>query len=75
VTPPAPELLDGEPFCGNPRCRLHVRPGDAGVSGEGNWAVVDGMAVGGGRYDGQMLCDRCGTTLLRDGRSREFDSR
>jgi hypothetical protein len=59
VSPPD-ELVDGEPFCGNPSCRLHVRPSDAGVTGEGNWAQLDGLTIGRGRYSGRMLCDTCG---------------
>ncbi len=55
---------DEQPFCANPQCRLHVRPGEPGVSGFGNWAQIDEVLVGRGRYDGRMLCDLCGRTAL-----------
>jgi hypothetical protein len=51
----------GAPFCSNPRCALHVRVGDPGVAGRGNWAVLpDGSTWGRARYGERMLCDRCG---------------
>lgn len=63
---PPDELVDGEPFCANPACCLHVRPGETGVSGEGNWAHLDGgVVIGRGRYDGQMLCDTCGIASVK----------
>jgi len=50
-------------FCTNPQCVLHVRAGDPGVEGFGNWAVLpSGVQVGRGRYAGTYLCDRCGRT-------------
>jgi len=53
------------PFCANADCFLHVRSGDPGVEGQGNWAVVDEtFTVGRGRYGNHMLCDRCGRELL-----------
>ena len=65
---PPDELVDGEPFCANPACRLHVRPGDPGVSGEGNWAQIEGgVVIGRGRYDGRMLCDTCGIASVKAG--------
>ena len=55
----------GAYFCANPDCELHVRAGDAGVRGIGNWArLPDGRTVGRSRYLDQMLCDRCGRRLL-----------
>lgn len=54
-----------EPFCSNPSCHLHVRNGDAGVTGDGNWAIVDGRTFGRGRFEGKMLCDLCGVALIR----------
>jgi hypothetical protein len=51
----------GEPFCSNPDCLLHVRSGDAGVLGTGNWAQLpDGTIIGRGIYYGLFLCDLCG---------------
>jgi hypothetical protein len=51
----------GAYFCANPACELHVRVGDAGVQGRGNWAVLaDGTTWGRARYGDRMLCDRCG---------------
>ena len=53
---------DGPPFCANPDCALHVRAGDPGVEGFGNWAVLpSGLQVGRGCYGGRYLCDFCGT--------------
>lgn len=53
------------PFCANPDCQLHVRAGDDGVKGFGNWAVMpDGRTVGRSRYYGLLLCDVCGHALL-----------
>ena len=50
-----------EPFCSNPDCILHVRSGDAGVIGWGNWAeLANGTIMGRGIYHGVYLCDPCG---------------
>lgn len=47
-------------FCFRPTCCLHVRPGDPGVQGEGNWARIDGGLIIGRRLiDGAYLCDLC----------------
>jgi len=52
----------GAYFCGNPVCALHVRAGDPGVTGEGDWAVLpDGRTYGRSRRGGEVLCDACGT--------------
>ena len=52
----------GAPFCGNPRCALHVRPRDRGVVGAGDWiALPDGRIFGRGCFNGAVLCDACGT--------------
>ncbi len=49
------------PFCANPDCLLHVRAGDSGVKGFGNWAIMpDGRTIGRGIYHGVFLCDVCG---------------
>ena len=51
----------GSYFCANPQCMLHVRAGDPGVEGFGNWAVLpSGVLVGRGRYARTYLCDQCG---------------
>jgi len=51
------------PFCSNPHCELHVRAGDPGVQGVGNWAELpDGRLIGRGMYGGVFLCDPCGRT-------------
>lgn len=53
------------PFCGNVRCELHVRAGDTGVQGIGNWArLPDGRIIGRGVYDGIFLCDSCGRAAV-----------
>ena len=49
------------PFCSNLRCELHVRAGNSGVHGFGNWArMPDGRMIGRGLYNGIFLCDPCG---------------
>jgi hypothetical protein len=53
------------PFCSNLRCELHVRAGDTGVDGFGNWAhLPNGRIVGRGLYNGVFLCDLCGRTEI-----------
>jgi hypothetical protein len=66
-SPPKQDRLEtGNPFCNNPLCDLHVRAGDPGVCGFGNWAVLEnGLTVGRGLYGGVFLCDRCGQRTLR----------
>lgn len=55
----------GAYFCANPACELHVRVGDPGVQGRGNWARrTNGCLIGRARYGGQMLCDDCGREFL-----------
>jgi hypothetical protein len=57
----------GSYFCTNPECVLHVRAGEPGVEGFGNWAVLpSGVQVGRGRYEGTYLCDRCGKAVITD---------
>jgi len=47
-------------FCANPACPLHLRPGDQGVQGAGNWAELPcGAIVGRQVVGGRMLCDPC----------------
>jgi hypothetical protein len=47
-------------FCANPVCPLHLRPGDQGVEGAGNWARLPcGAIVSRQSVDGRMLCDLC----------------
>jgi hypothetical protein len=53
-------------FCANPRCVLHVRPGDANVHRSGNWAqLADGIIVGRRRVDAIVLCDRCAARVMK----------
>jgi len=57
------ELAASSFFCANTACPLHVALDDP--YGGGNWAVLEGgMVVGRSRYDGKLLCDRCGRELL-----------
>jgi hypothetical protein len=57
---------EGAYFCTNPDCPLHVRRGDPGIVGLGNWArLPDGTLTGRGRYGGVMLCDLCGSRSVR----------
>ena len=52
----------GAYFCANPECALHVRMGDPGVTGEGDWIVLaDGRTYGRSRHGSEVLCDACGT--------------
>jgi hypothetical protein len=60
------QLSDDDWFCENPDCLLHVRAGDPGVMGQGNWAELpDGRWAGRGRYLGRMLCDFCGRATIK----------
>lgn len=53
-------------FCANPHCPLHVRPGDAGVHGRGDWASFsDRIIIGRSKVAGFMLCDRCAGRVIR----------
>ena len=53
---PPPPAGDGEPFCANPGCVLHVRAGDPDVHGSGDWAVrPDGIRTSRARYGDRML--------------------
>ena len=52
----------GAYFCSNPDCALHLRAGDPGVVGEGDWIVLaDGRTYGRSRRDDGVYCDACGT--------------
>lgn len=54
------------PFCSNLRCKLHIRAGDTGVHGFGNWArMPDGRMISRGLYNGIFLCDPCGIASVR----------
>jgi len=47
-------------FCANPQCELHVRAGDPGVHGFGNWAQLpDGRIIGRSFHRDGFLCDTC----------------
>lgn len=47
-------------FCFRVGCRLHLRPGDPGVQGEGNWARIEGGIIIGRRLvDSDYVCDLC----------------
>lgn len=59
---PAPRG-SSEFFCSNLRCPFHVRSGDAGVSGFGDWArLADGTKASHHWVDGELLCDLCART-------------
>ena len=54
------EVEHGAWFCSDPECVLHVRRGDAGVVGSGEWAVrPDGVMTSRSRIGDRMLCDVC----------------
>ena len=58
-------LFGGDYFCATSGCELHVREGDSGVQGHGNWAVrADGSFASRSRYGEAMLCDVCGRQWL-----------
>lgn len=69
---PGPILFEWDAyFCANEECMLHVRSGDPGVRGEGNWArLPNGLMVGRFRYNGRVLCDFCGRAELKAQRAR-----
>ena len=53
-------------FCENPKCALHVRPGQANVEGSGNWAeTAQGLIIGRQRVQTLTLCDQCAAQVLR----------
>jgi len=55
------------PFCTNSGCVLHVRSGDPGVVGQGEWAVrPDGVVLSRRIVDGRMLCDACARQSRQD---------
>ena len=58
-------VFSGEYFCGNPVCALHVRAGDPGVRGSGEWATLgNGITVTRSVCsDGTMICDLCRRVL------------
>ena len=52
------------PFCAMESCPLHVRPGDPGVEGQGNWVKhSSGLTIGRRVVDGRYLCDPCAMGL------------
>jgi hypothetical protein len=57
-----PVAGSSEFFCCNPRCPFHLRVGDPGVAGFGDWATLaDGITVSHRWLDGLLLCDLCAT--------------
>lgn len=53
-------MLPGTPFCANPACVLHVRTGDPGVTGSGNWArLANGLWYGRAAIGVALYCDAC----------------
>lgn len=58
-----PVAGSSEFFCCNPRCPFHVRVGDSGVDGFGDWATLaDGTTVSHRWVGGLLLCDDCAAT-------------
>jgi len=59
--PGAPsERGSSEFFCSNPVCIFHVRVGDPGVQGFGDWATLEnGVTVSHRWLEGELLCDLC----------------
>jgi hypothetical protein len=60
-------LEGGFYFCSNHSCEmgLHVRAGDPGVHGDGNWAETGGITVGRLIVSNVYLCDSCARALIR----------
>lgn len=55
---------DDEPFCANPRCALHVRPGSPAVRGRGEWATLpDGRTYARTRHGDRYYCHVCSDAL------------
>ncbi len=47
-------------FCANPRCALHVSPGDDNVVGHGDWATLpNGRTFARLQVDGRFFCHVC----------------
>lgn len=62
---PRAETPYSEYFCSSPSCDFHVRIGDPGVAGFGDWAIrSDGTTVSHRWVNGRLLCDLC--ALRRD---------
>ena len=67
----SPPRGSSEFFCSNPRCRFHVRVGDPGVHGFGDWArLADGTTASHHWVDGDLLCDLCARRRHRAAVSR-----
>ncbi len=65
-------VVSDELFCSNADCVLHVRAGDPGVCGRGEWALrPDGVLTSRGVYGGRVMCDVCGRTGGSVGREEE----
>lgn len=61
---PTPARGSSEFFCSNPRCAFHVRVGDPGVEGSGDWAQLtlrhgERIATSHRWISGELLCDLC----------------
>jgi hypothetical protein len=66
-----PVAGSSEFFCCNPRCPFHVRVGDPGVDGFGDWATLrDGTTVSHRWADGLLLCDLCAPGAQARGTAR-----
>jgi hypothetical protein len=51
---------DDEKFCGNPRCVLHVSPGDNNVEGWGDWATLpNGRTFAREQIGDRFFCHVC----------------
>jgi hypothetical protein len=59
------QLGSSEFFCSNPRCVFHVRVGDPGVDGFGDWARLrDGTTASHRWMDNELLCDLCARAVI-----------
>ena len=66
------EVARGGWFCANARCVLHVRAGDPGVLGAGEWAVrPDGVVTSRRLAGGRIVCDVCAGEAQRVAEPKE----
>ncbi len=63
-------MFDGEYFCATENCLLHVRAGDPGVHGSGEWARLGNALIVSRslRDDGALICDLCRQSMVAAGR-------
>lgn len=69
-------VIDPQPyFCHRASCTLHIRTGEAGVEGHGDWATLpNGFQLSRRRVGPHMYCDRCASVQLSAASPDNLDS-